>query len=184
MGKRKESRQRVRDVQLLEIAVGNVVAAPVWNSIELNAVGELHLVLRLNPLPFPISLLLSSRLQVLGPLAHLDVAVIGELVRICPVAGMDSDSAARVGVCTPSSARMARRSPGVVGGQSSCARNRGGILGSRCDRNRERLREGIYTRAYIMERRFRVIVWYCRRQCRWPELGSSKLDPPPPAKAE
>lgn len=31
-------------VQLLQIAVGNIMAAPVWNGVELDAVGELHLV--------------------------------------------------------------------------------------------------------------------------------------------
>jgi hypothetical protein len=36
-------------VQLLEIAVGNVVVAPVRNGVELDAVGELHLVLLLEP---------------------------------------------------------------------------------------------------------------------------------------
>lgn len=32
------------NVHLLEVAVGNVVVAPVWDCIELQAVGEFHLV--------------------------------------------------------------------------------------------------------------------------------------------
>jgi hypothetical protein len=37
------------NIQLLQIAVGNVMAAPVWNGIELDAVGELHFVLFVKP---------------------------------------------------------------------------------------------------------------------------------------
>lgn len=36
-------------LQLLQVAVCNVVAAPVWNSVELDAVRELHLILCLEP---------------------------------------------------------------------------------------------------------------------------------------
>ena len=38
-----------RSSQLLQVAVGNIVVAPVRNSVELEAVGELHLVLLLEP---------------------------------------------------------------------------------------------------------------------------------------
>jgi hypothetical protein len=34
----------VYNVQFLEIAVGDIMAAPVWHSIELQAMRELHLV--------------------------------------------------------------------------------------------------------------------------------------------
>jgi len=39
----------VGNVQLLQIAVGNIMAAPVWNGVELDAVGKLHLVLVIKP---------------------------------------------------------------------------------------------------------------------------------------
>lgn len=51
---------REGDAQLLEVAIGNVVTTPVRDSIELNAVGELHLVLFLEP----PALLVSFRLSV------------------------------------------------------------------------------------------------------------------------
>jgi hypothetical protein len=38
-------------VQLLEIAICNVMAAPVRNSVELDTVRELHVVLSFKPLP-------------------------------------------------------------------------------------------------------------------------------------
>ena len=42
----------MQDIQLLEVAICYVVIAPVRNGVELNAVGELHLVLLFEPATF------------------------------------------------------------------------------------------------------------------------------------
>lgn len=69
-----------QNVQLLKIAVCNVVAAPVWNSIELNAVGEFHLVLCLKPLSFLPSFILPSLVFIVGVVVRGDVTVINKFV--------------------------------------------------------------------------------------------------------
>lgn len=78
-------------LQLLEIAVGNIMTAPVRNSIELNAVRELHLVLGFNPLPLAVSILLSSVLEVLCVFARPDVAELVEFVCVDAVVSLDDN---------------------------------------------------------------------------------------------
>lgn len=57
---------RTGNPQLLEIAVVDVIAAPFWNSIELNAVGELH-GLTLQELPvLPLAPFSPLRLGIMG----------------------------------------------------------------------------------------------------------------------
>lgn len=57
----------VGKLQLLQITVSNVMAAPVRDSIELNAMGELHFVLPVKPLnllrPLRLSFLYFCRLS-------------------------------------------------------------------------------------------------------------------------
>lgn len=77
-------------LQFLEVAVCDVVAAPVRNSVELDAVGELHLVLVFEPTALLDSLRCPARFLGLGFAPELDVPVIGELVLIvvgCGVSG-------------------------------------------------------------------------------------------------
>jgi hypothetical protein len=52
-----------RDIQLLEIAICNIMAAPIRDGIELNAVGELHLVVLLKPRELLSPLLRPPRLS-------------------------------------------------------------------------------------------------------------------------
>lgn len=67
------------DVQLLEIAVSNVVAAPVGNSIELDAVRELHLVLLFKPAALVVSFGPSPGFAISGVVSSLDGRVVDEL---------------------------------------------------------------------------------------------------------
>lgn len=62
------------------------MAAPVRNSVELDAMRELHLVLCFNPLALSVSLLLPSFLDGVCLFAFLDLAVVAELVCVGPVA--------------------------------------------------------------------------------------------------
>ena len=73
------------NAQLLEIAVGNVMAAPVRNSIKLDAVGELHLVLLLEPLPFLLVLVQSSTVRAVGVFACSSGGVVAKLVGVADV---------------------------------------------------------------------------------------------------
>lgn len=78
-------RDRV-NVQLLEVTVSNVMAAPIWNSIELDTMRELHLVLFLKPAALFVSFLFPSSLAVCGVSSSLDGRVIDKLellARIC-----------------------------------------------------------------------------------------------------
>jgi hypothetical protein len=78
------------DLQLLEVAISNVMAAPVRNSIELDAVGELHLVLFFEPGPFLCALLFLSLPALLAGLTSRDVGVIGKLELLgVPVEGYE-----------------------------------------------------------------------------------------------
>jgi hypothetical protein len=73
------------NVQLLQIAVGNVMAAPVRHSIELDAVRELHLVLVVKPLSLLCPLGLSLQIPRVSLLALFYALVVGklELFGIC-----------------------------------------------------------------------------------------------------
>lgn len=73
------------------------MAGPVGHSVELDAMGELHLVLCLEPLALLLLLLQSALLAVLVVLCRLDACVVVELV-----AGLANDDEA-VGVGCPSS---------------------------------------------------------------------------------
>lgn len=94
------------------------MAAPVWNSIELDAVGELHLVLCLQPLPFQCLFLFSMTLTILDDVALRNLFVVGELVCV----------GRRGQLYTPSSLKSAGRAWIVVdrGCGQVCNRNRGG----------------------------------------------------------
>lgn len=80
-------------LQLLEVAVGNIMAAPIRNSIKLNAVRELHLVLCFNPLALAGSLLLPSLLLVLCVFAGSDVAELVEFVCVDTAVSLDDNEA-------------------------------------------------------------------------------------------
>lgn len=67
-------------LQLLEIAVCNVVAAPVRNSVELDTVGEFHVVLIFEPLSFLLPFLFLELITGECVFPLLDVTVIAELV--------------------------------------------------------------------------------------------------------
>lgn len=64
--------------QLLKVTVGNVMATPVRDGVELDAVGELHLVLFLEPLALPGPLLLVPLLGLFCVASRGDVAVVAE----------------------------------------------------------------------------------------------------------
>lgn len=128
--------------QFLEVAVRNVVAAPVRNSIELDAVGELHLVLLLQPLEFIGSLFPASSVALVGGFAMLDDAVVGKLVRAGGILGVGEASVAlAVGAAalgTPSSSLTMGAGRGPLAGDGawgggSC--NGGGILEAGRGRN-------------------------------------------------
>lgn len=92
---RRSSSEVCLDVLLLEVAVGNVVVAPVRHRIELQAVGKLHLfclakLLELLPsLPIPLALTCALlccicaliQLLELEALGALNVAVVAEVVQ-------------------------------------------------------------------------------------------------------
>jgi hypothetical protein len=60
-------------LQFLEVAVGDVIAAPVWNCVELDAVREFHFFLFGKPLELAEPLVTSPGLSVWG-------AVVGRLI--------------------------------------------------------------------------------------------------------
>lgn len=98
-------------LQLLKIAIRNIMAAPVRNSIELNAMGELHLVLRLKPLALTFSLLVLSASKDVSVLAGLYASVVGKFVGFAVVTttAFPQYEAASIAVCkrSPSSFRLA-----------------------------------------------------------------------------
>lgn len=105
------------------------MAAPVRHGVELDAVGELHVVLSLEPGSLLDSLIQSSLLAVLVGLARLDRAVVAEFVLF--VAG-------HAGGCgsAPSSLATADGALGAVVGGG----NRGGTVGAGRGRNGEECR--------------------------------------------
>lgn len=108
------------------------MAAPVRNSIELDAVGELHVVLRLQPLSLLRSLVPSSALAVLNVFAHLDLAVVAELVLVA--VGYRHKRVGPRGRGAPSSLAT---TPSVVDAAAcrASAGNRGGTVGAGRGRN-------------------------------------------------
>lgn len=121
--------------QLLEVAVGNVVAAPVWNSVELDTVGELHLVLGLEPETFLGSFLSSAGFAVVFVFTSEDTTVVGELDVVgVSVGGQGSASVAGITRCDPSSLARACWAPRWDAAMVVCrasASHRGGIPGAR-----------------------------------------------------
>lgn len=91
---------RKHDAQFFEVAVGNVVATPVRHSVELDAVGELHLVLVVKPTALLSPLGCSPCFFFLLLVPFRDSSVVGELVLF--VLGLSSN-------CTPPSLRDTSR---------------------------------------------------------------------------
>lgn len=112
------------DVQLLQVAVGNVVAAPVGHRIELDAVGELHLVLLLKPLPLLQAFDLPSLFTRVCLVVFSLRFQVAELV-------LDVGAIGCVRGKSPSSLTRACRALRMVDSRScrTGARNRGGIVG-------------------------------------------------------
>lgn len=69
------------DLQLLQVTICDIVAAPIRNGIELDAVGELHLVLLNKPAPLCFAFCLAACFtgRVGGVSLGRDVAIIDEL---------------------------------------------------------------------------------------------------------
>lgn len=88
-------------VQLLEVAVSQVLAAPVRHSVELYAMRELHLVLLVQAPNLVPSLLALSSLAVSSFSPDADVDVAAELVLVHGLVGC----VVVEGVCVPSSSR-------------------------------------------------------------------------------
>lgn len=113
------------------------MAAPVRNSVELDAVGELHLVLRLEPAALLVSLLSSAGVAVVGVSSGKYTAVVDELNVVGAGVGVYGRGRVAAGItgCDPSSlARAAGRGARWVAAVVMCragARRRGGILGAR-----------------------------------------------------
>lgn len=83
MGKTDHTGRGEADVQFLQVAVGDVVAAPVRDSVELDAVGELHLVLIVEPAALLGPLGCAARFfrfSVADLTSRLDVRVVDKLV--------------------------------------------------------------------------------------------------------
>jgi hypothetical protein len=78
-------RPGTRYAQFLQVAVSNVVSAPIWHCIELNTVGKLHLVLGVEPLKLLHPLGFTLRISCVPFLAMLYSSVIGKfvLLEIC-----------------------------------------------------------------------------------------------------
>lgn len=148
------------DVQLFQIAVGNIVAAPIRNSIELDAVRELHLVLGFKPLELAVSLQLYPGLTVGGVFASSDRIVVNKLNALRPARILHDDGTARVSVCAPSSPfAVAGRGGRVVGfrGSDASASKRGGITEMRGERNcGSRAEAAVITQGRYMQR-----LWSC-----------------------
>jgi hypothetical protein len=68
--------------QFLEVAVGNVVAAPVRHCVELDAMGELHLVLLVEPAALLVSLGALTLVPACAVLFGRDGVVLNELKRL------------------------------------------------------------------------------------------------------
>ena len=72
-------------IQLLQVAVGNVVTTPIRYSIELDAVGELHLVLCFKPRSLAQPLVLLSACELLFVGSRLVSSIIVKLVFVVEV---------------------------------------------------------------------------------------------------
>jgi hypothetical protein len=111
------------------------VAAPVRDSVELDAMRELHLVLGLEPDTFLGSFLLSAGFAVVCVFASESTTVVSELdIVSVAVGGQGSAGVAGITRCDPSSLARACWAPRWDAAMVVCrasASHRGGILGAR-----------------------------------------------------